>query len=206
MFKLILMALLLQGPRDVQLNVAEPQPAKIVPKGTVIPVELLNRLSTKNLEEGTNIYTRTIFPITINNEIVIPVGTHVQGKIQQVERPGRVKGKASLTLSFHTMILPSGVTVPLYGSLGGSDEGHREGENTIKGESTKGQDAGTIAKGGAGGGVVGAVVRGDRRGAALGGGIGAGVGLATVLLTRGEDLTLPKGTELEVVLEQPLEL
>ena len=206
MFKLILMALLLQGPRDVQLNVAEPQPAKIVPKGTVIPVELLNRLSTKNLEEGTNVYAKTIFPISINNEIVIPVGSHVQGKIQAVERPGRVKGKASLTLSFHTMILPNGVTVPIYGALGGADEGHREGENTIKGESSKGKDAGTIAKGGLGGGVVGGVVRGDGRGAALGGGIGAGVGLATVLLTRGEDLTLPKGTELEIVLEQPLEL
>src|SRR5688572_2134205 len=206
MLTLILMALLMQGPRDVQLNVAEPQPAKIVPKGTVIPVELLNRLSTKNVEEGTNVYARTIFPISINNEIVIPVGSHVSGKIQAAERPGKVKGKASLTLSFHTMILPNGVTVPIYGALGGSDEGHREGENTIKGESSKGKDAGTIAKGGLGGGVVGGVVRGDGRGAALGGGIGAGVGLATVLLTRGEDLTRPKGTDLEIGLEQPLEL
>ena len=71
----------------------------------------LNRLSTKNLEGGENIYTRTIFPVTINNEIVIPVGTSIQGKIQAVERPGRVKGKASLTLSFQTMILRTGVTL-----------------------------------------------------------------------------------------------
>ena len=123
-----------------------------------------------------------------------------------MERPGKVKGKASLTLSFQTMILPSGITVPIFGSLGGADEGHREGENTIKGESTKGKDAGDIAKAGLGGGVVGGVVRGDPRGAAIGGGIGAGVGLASVLMTRGEDLTLPKGTEIEVVLERPLEL
>jgi type IV secretion system protein VirB10 len=205
MFTLILLGLLLQGPRDLQLY-AEPKVARIVPKGTVIPVELLNRLSTKNLQEGANVYAQTIFPITVNNEIVIPVGTHVSGKIQAVERPGKVKGKASLTLSFHTMILPSGVTVPIYGALGGADEGHREGENTIKGESSKEKDAGTIAKGSLGGGAVGAIGRGDPRGAAVGAGLGAGVGLATVLLTRGEDLTLPKGTELEVVLEQPLEL
>jgi type IV secretion system protein VirB10 len=206
MFALMLIALLLQGPRDVQLYTADVKPPIVVAKGTIIPVELLNRLSTKNLVGGENIYTRTIFPVTVNNEIVIPVGTNIQGKIQEVERPGRVKGKASLTLSFQTMILPSGVTVPIYGGLGGSDEGHREGENTVKGESTKGKDAGTIAKAGLGGGVVGAVVRGDRRGAALGGGIGAGVGLATVLMTRGEDLTLPKGTALEVVLEENIEL
>jgi hypothetical protein len=206
MFALMLIALLIQGPRDVQLYTADVKPPIVIAKGTVIPVELLNRLSTKNLVGGENIYTRTIFPVTINNEIVIPVGTNIQGKIQEVERPGRVKGKASLTLSFQTMILPNGVTVPIYGGLGGSDEGHREGENTVKGESTKGKDAGTIAKGGVGGGVVGAVVHGDRRSAAIGGGIGAGIGLATVLMTRGEDLTLPKGTALEVVLEENLEL
>ncbi|HET9941993.1 MAG TPA: hypothetical protein VFR05_01550 [Terriglobia bacterium] len=204
MFALILIGLLLQGPRDVQLK-TEPEPPRIVAKGTIIPVELLNKLSTKNLEEGQNVYAQTIFPVTVDNQIVIPVGTHVQGKIQQVERPGRVKGKASLTLSFHTMILPSGVTVPIYGMLGGTDEGHREGENTIKGESSKGKDAGTVAMGGLGGGAVGGIIHGDRRGAAIGGGIGAGVALASVLMTRGEDLTLPKGTEIEVVLERPLE-
>jgi type IV secretion system protein VirB10 len=206
MFALMLIALLLQGPRDIQLENVKPKAPIVIAKGTVIPVELLNRLSTKNLEGGENIYTRTIFPVTINNEIVIPVGTNIQGKIQAVERPGKVKGKASLTLSFQTMILPNGVTVPIYGGLGGSDEGHREGENTVKGESTTGKDAGDIAKAGAGGGVVGAVVRGDRRGAAVGAGIGAGIGLASVLMTRGEDLTLPKGTALEVVLEENLEL
>src|SRR5678815_378862 len=113
MFGLLIIALLLQGPRDVQLYTADVKPPIVLSKGTVIPVELLNRLSTKNLVGGENIYTRTIFTVTINNEIVIPVGTNIQGKIQAVERPGRVKGKASLTLSFQTMILPNGVTVPV---------------------------------------------------------------------------------------------
>ncbi len=89
MFGLILMvALFLQGPRDVQLENVTPKPPVIVAKGTVIPVELLNQLSTKNLKEGDNVYARTIFPITMNNQIVIPVGTNVQGKIQAAERPG----------------------------------------------------------------------------------------------------------------------
>ena len=205
MFGLILMALLLQGPRDVQLDTVTPKPLMKVAKGTVIPVELLNRLSTKNLKEGDNVYARTIFPITVDNQIVIPVGTNVQGKIKEAVRPGKVKGKASLTLSFQVMILPSGLTLPIYGSLGGSDEGYREGENTIKGESTKGKDAGDIAKAGAVGGIGGAIWRG-KKGAAVGGGAGAGVALAGVLLSRGEDLTLPKGTELEVILDEELAL
>ena len=204
MLGLILVALLVQGPRDVQLESA-PKPLKVVPKGTVIPVELLNRLSTKNIKEGDNVYARTVFPITLDNTVVIPVGTHVQGKIQAVEKPGRVKGKASLTLAFHTMIFPDGLTLPIYGSLGGADEGTREGEATIKGDSTKGKDAGDIAKAGAAGGILGGVVRG-KKGAAIGGGISAGVALASVLLSRGEDLTLPKGTEIEIVLDDSLEL
>jgi len=204
MLGLILMALLTQGPRDIQVE-GGPKPPSIVEKGTVIPVELVNKLSTKTLKEGDNVYARTIFPITVNNKIVIPVGTNVQGKIKQVERPGRVKGKASLTLSFQTMVLPDGVTLPIYGSLGGSDTGHREGEATIKGDSTKGKDAGDIAKAGAAGGILGGVIRG-RKGAAIGGGASATVALAGVLLSRGEDLTLDKGTEIEIVLDEQLEI
>ena len=204
MLELMLVSLLLQGPRDVQLE-SPPKPPVVVEKGTVIPVELLNRLSTKTIKAGDNIYARTIFPITVDNEVIIPVGTHVRGKVQEAERPGRVKGKASLTLAFHTMVLPSGITLPLYGSLGGSDEGTREGEATIKGDSTKGKDIGTIAKAGAGAGVLGGIIRGNKRDAAIFGGAGASVALASVLLTRGEDLVLPKGTELEIVLDEGLE-
>ena len=204
MVGLILMALLVQGPRDVQLE-RGPKPPTVVPKGTVIPVELLNRLSTKTIKEGDNIYARTVFPITVDNLVVIPVGTHVQGKIKAVERPGRVKGKASLTLAFQMLIFSDGLNMPIYGSLGGADEGTREGEATIKGDSSKGKDAGDIAKAGATGGVIGGVIRG-RKGAAIGGGASAGVALAGVLLSRGEDLTLPKGTEIEVVLDEGLEL
>src|SRR5262249_18624373 len=138
----------------------------VVPKGTVIPVELVNSISTKTIKEGDNVYARTTFPITVDNHIIIPVGTSVRGKIKSAERPGKVKGKASLALSFQTIILPDGVTMEIYGSLGGSDQGHREGEATIVGESTKGKDAGDIAKAGAIGGVIGGVVRG-KQGAAI---------------------------------------
>lgn len=203
----VLTALLLitgQGPRNIQLENG-PKPLVIVEKGTVIAVALLEGISTKDLKEGDNVYARTIFPISVDNKIAIPVGTRVNGKIKEVQRPGKVKGKASLTLNFETMIFPDGVTLPIYGSLGGADEGTREGEATIKGESSKGKDAGAIAKAGAAGGILGGIFGGGK-GAAIGGGASASIALASVLLTRGEDLTLPKGTEIEIVLDQPIEL
>jgi type IV secretion system protein VirB10 len=133
------------------------------------------------------------------------VGTDVQGVIKEVQQPGRVKGKASLTLSFQLMTLPGGIKLPIYASLGGSDSGNREGEATIQGDSTKGKDAGSIAKAGAAGGVLGGVF-GGKKGAAVGGAASATVALAGVLLSRGEDLVLEKGTEIEVVLDDKLEI
>jgi hypothetical protein len=43
------------------------------------------------------------------------------------------------------------------------------------------------------------------KGAAIGGGVGGGAGLAGVLLSRGQDLELPRGSTLEFVLDQDLE-
>ena len=111
MVALILMALMLQGPRNIQLENG-PKPPVVVEKGTVIPVELMNRLSTKTIKEGDIVWARTVFPISVNNKIAIPVGTDVQGVIKEVERPGKVNGKASLTLSFQLMTLPGGIKLP----------------------------------------------------------------------------------------------
>src|SRR5690349_14729307 len=136
---LVLLTLQSSGPRDIKIADDVKPRLLVVDKGTVIPVELLNKLSTRNIKEGDRIYARTSVPITVNNTIVIPVGTQVQGRIRDAQRAGRVKGRASLTLNFERMILPNGVTMEIFGSLGGSDEGHREGEATIKGDSGKGR-------------------------------------------------------------------
>src|SRR3954463_8670112 len=122
----IILALLLQGaagPRNLQVaEDAKIKPPLVVPSGTTIPVALVNSITTKTAKDGDGVYARTTFPITINNKIVIPVGSSVKGKITEVNRAGRVKGKADLTISFQQIILPSGLTLPLYASLGGVGE------------------------------------------------------------------------------------
>ena len=202
----ILLALLMQGPRNLQIDADKPvKPPVVVPAGTTIPVAIVNRISTKNAKDGDSIYVRTVFPITIDNDVVIPVGSHIRGKISEVQQAGRVKGKAGLSLSFQTLILPNGLTIPLYASLGGaSGIGKRDGETTIEGESSKGADAGKIGTTAAGGAIGGGISRGGK-GAAVGAAGGAAVGLATVLLTRGQDLVLEPGATLDIVLDRPLE-
>ncbi len=195
-----------QGPRELTVpDESQIKPPLVVPEGTVIPVSLINEISTKNAEAGNGVYAQTIFPVTVDNEIVIPVSSYVRGRIVNATRPGRVTGKAELTINFHTIILPSGLTLPVFGSLGGvGGVAERNGEATVSGDSSKGEDVGTVAQTAGTGAVIGAIGGGDK-GVAIGGGAGAAAGIAQVLLSRGNDLTLPRGTTIEVVLDRSLE-
>ncbi len=202
---MILAALLQAGPKRIDVDESKIMPSLVVPAGTVIPIQLTSRITTKNAKDGDGIYGKTAFPITVNNKVVVPEGSSVRGKISEVKRPGRVKGKAELTLNFQTLVLPSGITIPIYTSLAGAGgAGERKGEATIEGESTKGKDAGTIGTA-AGGGALGGVIYRGGKGAAVGGIGGAVLGTAGVLLSRGQDLVLEPGTTIEIVLDQPIE-
>jgi hypothetical protein len=206
MIAIIILAALLQGgPKKLDVEESKIMPPLIVPVGTVIPITLTSRLTTKNAKDGDGIYGKTAFPITVDNKIVIPEGSSVRGKVSEVKRAGRIKGKAEITLNFQTLVLPSGITLPIYTSLAGAGgAGERTGEATVQGESSKGKDAGTIGTS-AGVGALGGVITRGGKGAAVGGVGGAVLGTAGVLLSRGEDLVLEPGTVLEIVLDRPLE-
>ncbi len=181
-----------------------------VPAGTQIPLKLAQGISTKSAKVGDAVYAQTVFPITANDRIVIPAGTYVQGRISQIKRPGRVKGRAEFLMHFTTMIFRSGYTVMLPGSVenlpGAEKQTVSDKEGTIREEGTKGKDAGTVAHTAGTGAVVGAVADRGWKGAGIGGAAGAAAGLAAVMLTRGPEVTLPAGTSVQVVLERPLPL
>jgi len=205
---IVLVALLAQGgqqgPKSLDIDPSKIMPPVVVPAGTVIPVTLLTRISTKQAKDGDPVSGKTAFPIMIDNKVVIPAGSPVRGKITEVVRPGRVKGKGELTLNFQAIIV-NGVSVPIYTSLGGAGgAGERKGEATIEGDSSKGDDAKTVGTGAAEGGLVGVIVSGGK-GGAVGGAGGAAAGTAAVLLTRGKDLTIEPGTTIDIRLDRPME-
>src|SRR5262245_53616607 len=89
----------------------------VIPAGTKVPIALKNTISTKSNHEGDPIYAQSTFPVAVNDRIVIPAGTYVQGKIISVKPAGRLKGRAEVLIHFTSMIYPSGYTVLLPGSL-----------------------------------------------------------------------------------------
>ncbi|MBI2956880.1 MAG: hypothetical protein HYY26_06180 [Acidobacteria bacterium] len=189
---------------------AEEEPATVViPVGTHIPLVLQNSVNTKTAEPGDFVYFETIYPVVVNNRILIPVGSFVRGTVTQVKRPGRIKGRGELHVRFDDLTLPNGYTTRLSASLASAgtvnDEEVDRTEGSVKSDTTKGEDVGTVAGTTAAGAGIGAIA-GRGKGTAIGAGAGAAAGLAWILLTRGREVVLARGTTLDIVLDRPLEL
>jgi len=180
-----------------------------VPSGTKLPLVLHNSITTRNAKPGDPVYLETLFPIVINNKILVPAGSYVQGEIISTKRPGKVKGVGEMQLRLNTMILPNGYTVnfnaiPNNAGTGGNESVDSEGK--IKGDTDKATDAGTVLKGTAIGAGIGGIASRSAGGAGIGAAAGAAVGLMAVLLTRGPELELPRGTTLDVVIDRAVYL
>lgn len=192
------------------VNQAQSASAKflILPSGTRVAVVLENGISTRSAKPGDSVYLRTSFPITLNNQIVVPVGSYLRGELLDSKRPGRIKGRGEFRIRLNTLILPNGYTVNMNAAPRSADSGGKEtmdSEGKVTGPSGKGHDVGTIATTTVTGAGIGAIADGAK-GAGIGAGIGGAAGLAATLLTRGPEAELPRGSTLDVVLEHDLQL
>lgn len=184
----------------------------IIDPGTKIPLGLINSISTKHAAEGDRVYLETVFPVMVNGRMVVPPGSYVAGTVTYVKRPGRVKGRGELYVRFDSLTLPNGVTRDFRARVGsldgrGTEELDRE-EGKIRSEGNKGGDARTIGEAAATGASVGVLagIAGRRpgMGAGVGAAAGATAGLVGVLLSRGPDAILARGSTLEMVLDRPI--
>lgn len=181
-----------------------------VSAGTRVPLALINSVSTKHSAQGDKVYLQTVFPILVNNHIVIPAGSYVLGTVTEVKRPGRVKGRGELWVRFDSLTLPNGVTHDFRARLGGvdglSNEELDRKEGKVVADGNKGGDARTIVETAAAGGSIGVVAGAAANHVGMGAGIGAAAGAAAgmlgVLLTRGPDAVLAKGSTIEMVLDR----
>jgi type IV secretion system protein VirB10 len=181
-----------------------------IPAGTKVPLRLKQAISTKTAREGDAVYAETTFPVAIDDKILIPVGTYVQGKISHIQRGGHVKGRAELLIHFTSLIYPSGYTVMLPGALenvpGAEHATMKDSEGTIRQDSDTGKKMETVAKTAGTGAGIGGLGTGTWKGAGIGGGIGAGVGAAIGMLSRGGDVRLEPGTSVEMVIQRSVPL
>jgi len=195
-------------PADEPAQTTSDVPVRLtVPAGARIPLVLKHAISTKSVRPGDPVYLQTNFPVAQDNRILIPSGTYVQGVVDSIKRPGRVSGRAELLMHFTTLIFPNGYTVTIPGAVEGvpgtDNSKVKDKEGTIQADSQKGKDATTIAKTTGTGAAVGALAAGGK-GAGIGAGAGGVVGLATVLLSRGQEVRMEAGSTVEMELQRAL--
>src|SRR5580692_5541036 len=204
------------GSRPVAANPV-PAPASdpnaiTIPAGTKIPLSLKQAISTKNAREGDAVYAETAFPFVVDNRVIVPAGSYIQGRIAHVERAGRVKGRAEILMHFTSMIYPSGYTVMLPGSVentpGADNKSVKDSEGTIQQDSETGKKVEDATKNGvygtSGGATAGGLATGGLDGARVGAGVGAAAGVAWALLKRGSDVKLDVGTSIEMEIQRPI--
>ena len=178
-----------------------------IPTGTILPLVLHNGISTRSAKIGDPVYFETLFPVMVDGRVAIPAGSYVSGEVTEAVRPGRVKGRGELMIKLNTLILPNAYMVnlnasPKDASTGGNEAVDSEGK--IKGDSDKGSDVGTIAKTTGAGAGIGGLATQSAKGVAIGAGVGAAAGLIAVLLTRGPEAEMPRGTTVNVSLNRPI--
>jgi type IV secretory pathway VirB10-like protein len=185
----------------------------VIPAGSKIPLSLKQAISTKNAREGDPVYAETVFPFVVNERVLIPAGTYIQGKIMHSEHAGRSKKRAELLIHFTSMIYPTGYTVMLPGSIdntpGADNKGVKDSEGTIQQDKDTGKRLEDAAKGAAVGGTVGSiggVAAGGLNGARYGGLAGIAGGVAWALLKHGPELKLDVGTSLEMEIQRDVQV
>jgi type IV secretion system protein VirB10 len=201
-------------PTASDLSVTPAKKTYTVPEGTKVLLQLRSAINTASAKAGDGVYLVSTFPVVVGNKVMIPSGVYVQGVVDRVARAGRMKGRAQLDMHFTSIIFPNGSVVEIPGlvnSLPGAKKQSVKGngEGTIEQASDKSRKAGDTAKvaipaGGTIGSIAG-VSSGHSMAGALGG-LGAGavaVGLVS-LFTRGADVNIESGSQVEMVLQRPL--
>ena len=190
------------GRTTPRAEVATPEPAPArpaqpaareltLPAGTALPLELETPLSSETSQVETPVRARVRQSVIVDGVVAIPEGAMLSGVVTQVQQSARVKGRAQLAFSFNR----------LEGS--GINEDIQTAPLSFVAEGTRGEDATKIGAGAVGGAIVGGILGGGG-GAAKGAAIGGAAGTAVVLATRGQEVTLAKGTSLAASLAQPL--
>lgn len=175
-----------------------------VPSGSTIHCRLTQTLNTKLNFRGDPFTAAVTEPFLVSGQEVIPYGSSLEGRIVDVQRPGRLKGVGQMRLTVEQVKLPDGRSFPLSAVLvnafGSKNVEVKGEEGRVDGPSAKGKTALVVGGLAGGGSLLGLIFGHPLVGMAVGG----TVGLVDRMVKRGPDLTIPAGTLLDYQLTREL--
>src|SRR5215510_11018089 len=77
------------------------QQVRAIPAGTVIPVVMIDSISSDFNQPGQTFRASVGAPIRVGNRIVVPQGAPARVKLVSVDSAGKIKGRSSLGLQLY---------------------------------------------------------------------------------------------------------
>ena len=181
------------NPNNNPNNAATRVTTVTVPEGTALSVRIGETIDTAVNRIGDVFHATLENPVNLDNRLVLPRGTQIEGRVAESKSSGKFQGKANLAL-----ILTRIIDV---------DKSYDIQTNEITRESaSRGQrTAGAVGGGAALGAIIGAIAGGGR-GAAIGAGAGAAAGTGVEAATNANQIKIPAETMLEFSLTSPVTL
>jgi hypothetical protein len=175
-----------------------------VPAGTTLHCRLTQTLSTKLSFPGQFFAATISEPLIVSGRAAVPAGATLEGRVAWMTRPGHIKGVGEMRLSADRITMPNGRSFPVsalllsaYGAEGAKVSGQ---EGIVKGPSSRFKTFEEIGGLAWGGGVLGMLFSHPVLGMAVGG----TAGFVDRMRRRGQDLSLPQGTQLNYQLTREL--
>lgn len=191
-----------------------------IPAGTKLSLELLQTVDTLACQEGDSFNLMLLNDQKINDKVVLPAGSVIRGSVQKVKQSKRLSRGAVLYLDFDHVVTPTGRQLPISLSVYGMSTVTYDGGiyrtlgygQALQNNWTKTCDITKISTNF--GRKAGDVIPGAQfittpicaLGGALGG-FGYLLGDSVIdLFRKGEEVTLYKGSTLDVILAQPIDI
>ncbi len=174
----------------------DPNTIVVIPRDTELVLELQEDLNTEQSREGEKFTARIVAPSEI-------AGAMVEGRVSKIMKPGRIKRRSEMLLSFDRIILNdnrwsnfSAQLTEVMAVKGDNvkkvdNEGTAVGQSSLKGDLVK--VGGSTGAGALIGGVVGGPV-----GVAVGAGVGAAFGVGAVVIERGKHVRLNRNQQIRI--------
>lgn len=171
-------------------------PIIIIPRDTELILELQDDISTEQSREGEKFIARIVSPSEV-------AGATVEGRVSKVLKPGRIKRRSELSLTFDRIILDDnrwsnfGATLTEVLAIKGDNVKRVDVEGTALGQSSLKSDAVKVGGSTGAGALIGGVVGGPV-GVAVGAGVGAAFGVGAVVIERGKHINLTRNQQLRI--------
>ena len=152
-----------------------------VPEGTALHVRLDQSLATNQHRSGDGFTATLTQPVRVNDKVVIPEGSQVNGVVVYAKESGRLKGRAQMGLALESVQV--------------GNDSYDIATNTIT-RASGGHKKRNLA-------IIGAIAAGGK-GALIGGPVGAGAGVAVAAITGKKNVRVPAETVMTFRLVEPV--